>query len=130
MNSQWSPPSTDLKTPLPEIELRALAWSPPPTQTICGFDGAMATAPVASMSTPSVTLVQGVPAFFVRHRPPLRLAAKILYRWSRTGVSGTSIALIHAAVRKAPMFLIVMPLRRPSSVAWFAADVAGGAAGV
>ena len=40
-----------------------------------GFEGAMATAPVAAMSTLSVTLSHVMPPLTVFHRPPLRVAA-------------------------------------------------------
>jgi hypothetical protein len=75
MNCHVAPASVDLKTPLPEIDERAFAWSPPPNQTTLGMDGATATAPIASAPTLSVTFVHVVPALAVFHNPPLRDAA-------------------------------------------------------
>ena len=57
----------DLKTPLPEYDERAFACSPVPTQTICEFDGATATAPTAATSTLSEI---GVPGDAVVDRLP------------------------------------------------------------
>ena len=75
MNCQVAPASVDLKTPLPEIDDRAFAWSPVPIQTMLGFEGATATAPIASAPMLSVTFVHVVPALVVFQRPPLRVAA-------------------------------------------------------
>ena len=75
MNCQVAPPSIDLKTPLPEYDDRALACSPVPTQTICEFDGATATAPTAATSIESVMLAHVMPLFTVFHSPPVRDAA-------------------------------------------------------
>ena len=75
MNCHVAPASVDLKTPLPEYDERALAWSPVPIQTMFGLDGAMATAPTAAAPTLSEIGVHVVPAFVVFQRPPLRVAA-------------------------------------------------------
>ena len=64
-----------MNRPLPEMEERALALSPPPAHTTAGFEGAMATAPTEAMPTLSVTTFHVVPALVVFHNPPLRVAA-------------------------------------------------------
>src|SRR6185437_1920882 len=69
---QVLPPSLVLKTPRPEYELRALALSPVPTQTVFGSLGAIASAPMDSTPALSKTGVQVTPPFVVFHTPPLR----------------------------------------------------------
>src|SRR5215210_1950195 len=116
MSRQVAPASVDLNTPLPEYDDRALAWSPVPIQTTCELDGAMATAPTAAAPTASDTGFHVVPALVVFQSPPLRLAAYIVYRWSRAGVSGTATSVIQAAVRNGPMLRKARPLRTASSI--------------
>ena len=74
MLRQLTPPSVDLNTPIPAWELRALALSPVPTQTMSLSDGATVTSPMACTPLPSNTGSKVVPLFMVFQTPPERMA--------------------------------------------------------
>src|SRR5947207_3317014 len=64
------PPSVDIKTPRPpEMSLRMLA-SPVPTQTMFGFDGASAIAPMEATASFSKMGFHDSPPSLVRKTPP------------------------------------------------------------
>ena len=75
MCSQLSPPSVDLYTPAPAMELRKMLASPVPIHTISGSEGARVTSPREVEGPCSKTGSQVVPSLTVLHRPPEAAAA-------------------------------------------------------
>ena len=65
IDCQVVPPSTDLKTPNPASELRAISTSPVPIQTTFGSLGAMAMSPMLNVGWWVKTGCQVMPAFVV-----------------------------------------------------------------
>src|SRR5262245_5510545 len=70
------PPSSDRKRPLPYDTLRWLLFSPVPTQTVSGFFGSSAIAPIEYEASRSKTDVQVIPSFTVFQTPPEADATK------------------------------------------------------
>src|SRR5678815_859856 len=69
------PPSVDLYTPSPQLELWRVLASPVPTHTVSGADGATATAPMDIIAlTPSKTGDHETPLFELFQTPPLAVA--------------------------------------------------------
>ncbi len=75
-----------------------------PTQTTLASEGATANAPTEVIPTESVTGSQVVPLLLVRHTPPVRAPANMVWRWALAGASGTARAETHAPVRQGPRF--------------------------
>ena len=76
--------------------------SPVPTHTTLASEGATATAPTEVIPAESVTGSQVVPLLLVRHTPPVRAPANMVWRWALAGVSGTAREVTHAPVRHGP----------------------------
>jgi hypothetical protein len=64
------PPSSERYTPSPQPTLRWLLFSPEPTHTVSGRDGASVTQPMLAVPCSSKIGVNDVPAFVVFHTPP------------------------------------------------------------
>src|SRR5262249_27375306 len=67
----FSPPSVDLKMPLPTETLLRVQLSPVPTHTMSGFDRSIVTAPIDCTGCRSNTGLKVVPPFTDFHTPPL-----------------------------------------------------------
>src|SRR5437899_13084916 len=70
------PPSSERYSPLPYETLRWLLFSPVPTQTVSGFFGSSAMAPIEYEPSRSKTGVHVVPSFTVFQTPPDAEATK------------------------------------------------------
>src|SRR5438045_767892 len=75
---QVLPPSVDLKRPSPQDTLLRGLPSPDPTQTMSGFDGAMATSPRTLVVVLSKMEAQESPLEVVFHNPPEAVATYIV----------------------------------------------------
>src|SRR6185312_8483371 len=127
---QVLPPSVVLNTPLPEYELRALALSPVPTQTMFGSLWATASAPMDSTPALSNTGSQVTPPLVVFHTPPLRSPIQMVYWCACAGLSGTAMLVSQEPSRNGPMFRMGSALSTASSAeaAFEAATCRGRAA--
>src|SRR5438132_5069696 len=82
---QVLPPSSERYKPLPYETLRWLLFSPVPTQTVKGFFGSSAIAPIEYEPSRSNTGVHVVPSFTVFQTPPDAEATK-----KREGLFGST----------------------------------------
>ncbi len=71
---QLLPPSVDLYTPSPQLELCRLLFSPVPTQTRFGSSAGIVTAPIDALPAESKTGVRETPLLVVFQRPPVAVA--------------------------------------------------------